>query len=289
MHRIHLIIAAILGCLVVSLPSYAQINNNFINTAPPGAESTTQQNNSQSDEVIMSTKPAFNIKRYFSALAHKDSMNVAQMAIGSMILPGTAQIYNKQYWKLPIVYGSIGACVGGAIASKGKDSQKYFIAGALACYWGLCKLGDAAEKRGVSRFIVWPAVVLLCTLAGCELLWSITGLWVVTCPYSTLAWFGGLLFLCTLGLLCTSRSIIKGRTALHAIYGGLVLINAFWFLHSWADGELLTRHGVFGKTSARASWDNPLLPADSWNPPYHSWLFEPGRVITSAKSQQHSL
>ena len=47
---------------------------------------------------------------------------------------------------------------------------------ALACYWGLCKLGDAAEKRGVSRFIVWPAVVLLCTLAGCELLWSITGL-----------------------------------------------------------------------------------------------------------------
>lgn len=160
---------------------------------------------------------------------------------------------------------------------------------ALACYWGLCKLGDAAEKRGVSRFIVWPAVVLLCTLAGCELLWSLTGLWVVTCPYSTLAWFGGLLFLCTLGLLCTSRSIIKGRTALHAIYGGLVLINAFWFLHSWADGELLTRHGVFGKTSARASWDNPLLPADSWNPPYHSWIFEPGRVITSGKSQQNSL
>ena len=136
MHTIHLIIAALLGSLVVSVSSYGQINNSFINTAPPGAGSTVQQNTNQEEEVIMSTKPSFTIKRYFKSLAHKDSMNVAQMAIGSMVLPGTAQIYNRQYWKLPIVYGSIGACVGGAVASQGKDAQKYFIAGALACYWG---------------------------------------------------------------------------------------------------------------------------------------------------------
>lgn len=160
---------------------------------------------------------------------------------------------------------------------------------ALAVYWILCKLGDTAEKRGVSRYIIWPVMVLLCTLAGCELLWSITGLWVVTCPYSTLALFGVMLFLLTLGLLRWKRCIIKGSTALHAIYGGLVLINAFWFMHSVADGELLTRHGIFGQTSARASWDNPLLPANSWNPPYHSWLFEPGKVIIDVKSQQNNL
>jgi hypothetical protein len=110
----------------------------------------------------------------------------------------------------------------------------------------------------------------------------------VTCPYSTLALFGGLLFLCTLGLVASHRSIIKSSQALHAIYIGLILINAFWFLHSWADGEFLTRHSIFGKSSPRASWDNPLLPADSRTPDYHSWLFEPGRVITDVNQHQNN-
>lgn len=136
MRRLQFILAVVLGCIVVSLPSYGQINNSFINSGPPGSESSTNMQSGQDEEVIMSTQPAFTIKRYFKALAHKDSMKVQQMAIGSMVLPGTAQIYNKQYWKLPVVYGSIGGCIGGAIATKGKDSQKYFIAGALAMYWG---------------------------------------------------------------------------------------------------------------------------------------------------------
>ena len=146
MHKIHLIFAILLGCIVVSLPSYGQVNNNFISTAPPGAETTNQQNTNQNEEVIMSEKPSFTLKRYFKAIAHKDSMTVSQMSIGSMILPGTAQIYNKQYWKLPIVYGSIGGCIGGAIANKGKDALKYFIAGAIACYWGSVIDGIASYK-----------------------------------------------------------------------------------------------------------------------------------------------
>lgn len=136
MKSVKFIFAVLLGSLLVSLSSYGQVNNSFINTGPPGAQSTTQQNATQDEEVIMSTKPSFTIKRYFKSLAHKDTMKVQQMAIGSMILPGTAQIYNKQYWKLPIVYGSIGGCIGGAVASKGKDAQNYFIAGAVALYWG---------------------------------------------------------------------------------------------------------------------------------------------------------
>lgn len=136
MKSVKFIFAVLLGSLLVSLSSYGQVNNSFINTGPPGAQSTTQQNATQDEEVIMSTKPSFTIKRYFKSLAHKDTMKVQQMAIGSMILPGTAQIYNKQYWKLPIVYGSIGGCIGGAVASRGKDAQNYFIAGAVALYWG---------------------------------------------------------------------------------------------------------------------------------------------------------
>ena len=138
MQRTIIIIAALIGCLLLGGSCYGQFNNGFISTAPPGANDMSSQNNRNDDdqEVIMSTKPAFTAKRYFKALAHKDSMKVNQMAIGSMLLPGTAQIYNRQTWKLPIVYGAIGGCVAGAISTDNKDTRSYFIAGAVASYWG---------------------------------------------------------------------------------------------------------------------------------------------------------
>ncbi len=140
MHRIYIIIAILVtGCFALCGTSYGQIvNQNFVNNSPPGSGTQTGQTNNQQqdEEVIMSTKPSFTIKRYFKALAHKDSMKVSHMAIGSIILPGTAQIYNKDYWKLPLVYGSIGGCVAGAVTSKEKSSRNWFIAGAIACWWG---------------------------------------------------------------------------------------------------------------------------------------------------------
>jgi len=41
---------------------------------------------------------------------HKISPGKA--ALRSAILPGLGQIYNKKYWKLPIIYGALGACGG---------------------------------------------------------------------------------------------------------------------------------------------------------------------------------
>ena len=41
-----------------------------------------------------------------------DSMSLSKVTITSAVVPGYGQIYNKQYWKLPILYGTLGASIG---------------------------------------------------------------------------------------------------------------------------------------------------------------------------------
>ncbi|MFI3269154.1 MAG: DUF5683 domain-containing protein [Rikenellaceae bacterium] len=47
-------------------------------------------------------QPTEERKRYFS-----DSMSLSKVVWAGAVLPGFGQIYNKQYWKLPVIYGAM--------------------------------------------------------------------------------------------------------------------------------------------------------------------------------------
>jgi hypothetical protein len=142
-----------------SIPINAQINRGQQVppvTGPPGSNITNQRDTTEEDYSSIPRTPPFTIKRYFKSLAHKDTMNISQMFFGSIILPGTAQIYNRQYWKLPVIYGAMGtfAYAGYSYNIKWLDTgetnyknyRNMLYAGALLTWWGSMADGVANFK-----------------------------------------------------------------------------------------------------------------------------------------------
>lgn len=64
----------------------------------------------QSDSVEVVT-PEIKMEAVRQITWNTDPLSPAKAAFYSAILPGLGQIYNKRYWKLPLVYGAIGTGV----------------------------------------------------------------------------------------------------------------------------------------------------------------------------------
>ena len=102
------------------------------------SEAFTQSYNDDKAAPADSVDKIFSLKLYLTGLTHKGPADVTTMFEGSTILIGGLQIYNKDYWKLPFVYGGIAAGVAGGIIAdkKGRsDISPWCYAGAGAVYW----------------------------------------------------------------------------------------------------------------------------------------------------------
>ena len=123
-----------------------------------GAFTQTYNDEADTTGVRDTSDKLFSFKEFFGGLAHKNQMKIGTMFAGSVVLPGTAQIYNKQYWKLPIIYGGIGALAGtggyylnkynqsGGTDIKAKTTGTCLLIGAGLVYWGSLMDGVASYK-----------------------------------------------------------------------------------------------------------------------------------------------
>lgn len=136
--RTYLILALLAALLAPAFESRAQFRE----------EAFSQSFNNDSAEQADSTDKIFSVKDYWRGLTHKQETDLFTMFEGSAILVGGLQIYNKDYWKLPIVYGGIAAGVGGGLYLKnqGDPNYKYWLIGAGITYWAALMDGVISYK-----------------------------------------------------------------------------------------------------------------------------------------------
>ncbi len=107
---------------------------------------TQQYNDTTVKEKRDTSDKLFSFNEYFGGLGHKRQTRIGTLAAGSALFVGGMQIYNKQYWKLPVIYGGLLAGFGGGTwtylryKASGdewcKNAFPWFFAGGALMYWG---------------------------------------------------------------------------------------------------------------------------------------------------------
>lgn len=144
-------------------------------------EAFTQSYNNPADTLASkdSVDQMWSFKEFFHGVAHHDStLKIGSMFAGSTVFIGAEQFYNKQYWKIPVVYAGLGTTIGLGLkynhqyrASKSayelayesdpsttltvderaKRMSTYMFASAGLIYWGTLMDGVVNYKRDIKR------------------------------------------------------------------------------------------------------------------------------------------
>jgi len=120
---------AVCAVILLGVPAHAQFKS----------QAFKQQYNKDDPKASKdSADVLFSFKEYFAGLWHKQEIKIGTMFAGSLVIPGGEQIYNRQYWKLPIAYSAMaGGLASGIILNKQgrKDVSKWCFVGAGVAYW----------------------------------------------------------------------------------------------------------------------------------------------------------
>ena len=147
----HLI--AVVAAVLATLPLAAQYRDDQFKR-----DAFTQNYADTTQKTPADTSQLFNFKEFFGAMAHKRTASLKTLTMGSTVFIGGNQIYHKQYWKLPIIYGGIGAGIGSGIYfqnqynasgdEKFKTWSTLSYVGAGLVWWGSLMDGAVNFERG---------------------------------------------------------------------------------------------------------------------------------------------
>ncbi len=122
-------------------------------------EAFTQNYNDANDTTARdTTDAAFTFKEFFGGVRHTRDCRIGVLFAGSTVFVGTQQMYNKQYWKLPVIYGGMAATAGAGIyfrhkynvegGNSNRNISNLCFVGTGLIYWGALLDGVGNYKRG---------------------------------------------------------------------------------------------------------------------------------------------
>ncbi len=126
---------------------------------PPGGVDPTAQQAATDTTAVTDSLQGFSLRRLVRGYAGRDTLTPGYMLLGTAIVPGAGQLYNHDYWKVPVIYAGIGAGVYGGIWGNRKYQQtgeakyKYVrtagIVTAGLFYWGQMLDATACYKTDI--------------------------------------------------------------------------------------------------------------------------------------------
>ena len=134
------------------------------------------QNYNDNTQAPDSSAALFSFKEFYGGLTHRSEARIGTMFAGSTLLIGGQQIYNRDYWKLPVIYGGIGAGVTLGIINLNKYKTDgdpasrtraiWSFAGAGAVWWASLLDGAVCYDRGNQEHLPGRATLYSILLPG---------------------------------------------------------------------------------------------------------------------------